>query len=121
MGAYVKRNSGVVRLEHTKKADWKQKGLRIVASRSHMNEETTRFIQSFDSPVLTSKGSSLKFMLLAENQADIYPRFAPTMEWDTAAAHAIINEVGFSVLQQGINKPLLYNKPELLNPGFICQ
>jgi 3'(2'), 5'-bisphosphate nucleotidase len=60
-------------------------------------------------------------MLLAEDQADIYPRFAPTMEWDTAAAHAILNEVGFRVIQQGTNKPLLYNKPELLNPGFLCQ
>jgi 3'(2'), 5'-bisphosphate nucleotidase len=120
-GAYLKRNAKVVRLMNTKKSDWKQKGLRIVASRSHMNEETTRFIQSFDSPVLTSKGSSLKFMLLAEDQADIYPRFAPTMEWDTAAAHAILNEVGFRVIQQGTNKPLLYNKPELLNPGFLCQ
>ena len=60
-------------------------------------------------------------MLLASGKADVYPRFAPTMEWDTAAAHAIVNEVGLRVLQGGSNIDLLYNKPDLLNPNFIAK
>jgi 3'(2'), 5'-bisphosphate nucleotidase len=60
-------------------------------------------------------------MLVASGKADVYPRFAPTMEWDTAAAHAIINEVGLQVLKKDSNEPLLYNKPDLLNPYFVCK
>lgn len=101
-------------------ADLTKKGLRIVASRSHMNEETENFIQKLHSPQLISAGSSLKFMLLASGAADVYPRFAPTMEWDTAAPHAILNEIGLHVYQQGSDLALLYNKPDLLNPHFIC-
>jgi 3'(2'), 5'-bisphosphate nucleotidase len=58
-------------------------------------------------------------MLLANGQADIYPRFAPTMEWDTAAAHAIVNQVGMRVFQKGSEEELQYNKPDLLNPHFL--
>jgi 3'(2'), 5'-bisphosphate nucleotidase len=68
---------------------------------------------------LVSKGSSLKFMLLARGHADIYPRFAPTMEWDTAAAHAIVNRLGLKVLQKGSDAELQYNKQDLLNPHFL--
>ena len=56
-------------------------------------------------------------MIIAEKKADVYPRFAPTMEWDTAAAQAIINSLGGNVVDQN-NKPLLYNKQNLLNPFF---
>jgi 3'(2'), 5'-bisphosphate nucleotidase len=85
-----------------------------------MSEETQVYIQSLIEPAIVSQGSSLKFMLLAEGKADVYPRFAPTMEWDTAAAHAIADEAGISVFQKGTTTPLLYNKPDLLNPHFIC-
>jgi len=101
-------------------ADLSKTGLRIVGSRSHMNDETEAFIQKFDSPELISAGSSLKFMLLASGAADVYPRFAPTMEWDTAAPHAILNEVGLKVFRQNSDQELQYNKPDLLNPHFIC-
>ncbi len=65
-------------------------------------------------------GSSLKFMLLADRSADIYPRLAPTMEWDTAAAHAILNAVNRKVYQEDLNAELVYNKVNLLNPSFIA-
>lgn len=120
LGAYLKRTDFEATLSKRAPADLSKKGLRIVASRSHMNQETENFIQQLDSPELISAGSSLKFMLLASGAADVYPRFAPTMEWDTAAPHAILTEVGLSVLQQGKDQPLRYNKNDLLNPHFIC-
>lgn len=94
-------------------------GIRVVASRSHLNVETENFIRSLNNPQLVSKGSSLKFLMLADGQADLYPRFAPTMEWDTAAAHAVVNQLGIKVIQQGTDGELLYNKENLLNPGFV--
>lgn len=119
-GAFVKRNGTVRSLPKRLPADLKKSGVRVVASRSHMSEETQTFIQSLSEPILVSQGSSLKFMLLAEGKADVYPRFAPTMEWDIAAAHVIANEAGISVFQKDTNMPLVYNKPDLLNPYFIC-
>lgn len=119
-GAYLKRTDVETPLAKRTRADLSKKGLRIVASRSHMNEETEAFIQNLDSPELISAGSSLKFMLLASGAADVYPRFAPTMEWDTAAPHAILNELGLKVLKQHSYQELAYNKPDLLNPHFIC-
>lgn len=97
-----------------------QEHVTVVASRSHLSEETKAFIARFTHSELTSMGSSLKFMLLAENSADIYPRLSPTMEWDTAAAHAIVNAAGRGVYQVDLHSELSYNKPELLNPSFIA-
>ncbi|HTJ53422.1 MAG TPA: inositol monophosphatase family protein, partial [Cyclobacteriaceae bacterium] len=90
------------------------------ASRSHMNDETQQFIDKLKDPSLVSSGSSLKFMLLINGKADVYPRYAPTMEWDTAAAHAVVNSVGVKVLQSNTNEELVYNKENLLNPYFLC-
>jgi 3'(2'), 5'-bisphosphate nucleotidase len=118
-GAFVKRNGQPVALSKREHVDLNQPGLRVVASRSHLDEETKAFVASLTDPVLISSGSSLKFMLLAEGKADIYPRFAPTMEWDTAAAHAIVKEVGIAVVQKNSKEELVYNKPDLLNPHFI--
>jgi 3'(2'), 5'-bisphosphate nucleotidase len=99
--------------------------VRVVGSRSHMNEATENFVKSLDEPGLkvdiVSKGSSLKFCLVAEGKADVYPRFAPTMEWDTAAGQAICEAVGLSVISKETDAPLLYNKENLLNPWFIVQ
>jgi len=120
-GAFVKRQGEISALPLRPAPALTQQGIRVVASRSHMSYDTQVFIQSLNQPELVSKGSSLKFILLAEGKADVYPRFAPTMEWDTAAAHAIVNEVGISVLQKDSHQPLLYNKPDLLNPFFICR
>ena len=96
---------------------------KIVVSRSHMSDETQAFIDAID----TSKkkeliliGSSLKICLVAEGEADIYPRLAPTMEWDTSAAHAIISESSGKLTDQISRKSLKYNsKKELLNNNFI--
>jgi 3'(2'), 5'-bisphosphate nucleotidase len=97
--------------------------IQIVGSRSHMSQETLDFMDSLkvkDTQVeVVSKGSSLKFCLIAEGNADVYPRFAPTMEWDTAAGQAICNAVGIEVISKETNKSLLYNKENLLNPWFL--
>jgi len=97
--------------------------VQVVGSRSHMSQETVDFIETIKKDgkdvEVVSKGSSLKFCLVAEGNADVYPRFAPTMEWDTAAGQAICNGVGIDVISQKTNKPLLYNKENLLNPWFL--
>lgn len=95
--------------------------VRVVASRSHRDPMTENFISALTDPVLVSKGSSLKFLLLAEGLADIYPRFAPTMEWDTAAADAILRALNISIRRIEDGKCLEYNKQDLRNPFFICR
>jgi 3'(2'), 5'-bisphosphate nucleotidase len=98
--------------------------VQVVGSRSHMSQETLDFIEEFKKfgkdVEIVSKGSSLKFCLVAEGNADVYPRFAPTMEWDTAAGQAICNAVGIDVISKQTNKSLLYNKKNLLNPWFLA-
>jgi 3'(2'), 5'-bisphosphate nucleotidase len=96
----------------------------IVASRSHLTAETTEFIDDIrkghDSVKIVSKGSSLKIVMVAEGTADVYPRFAPTSEWDTAAGHAVVLACGGRMVQA--DKPeeeLVYNKEDILNPWFI--
>lgn len=97
--------------------------VQIVGSRSHMSQETLDFVETIKKTgkevEVVSKGSSLKFCLVAEGNADVYPRFAPTMEWDTAAGQAICNAVGIEVISQETNSTLLYNKENLLNPWFL--
>ena len=99
------------------------KTIQVVGSRSHMSQETLDYVevlkQKGNEVEIVSKGSSLKFCLVAEGNADVYPRFAPTMEWDTAAGQAICNAVGVEVISNETNKPLLYNKENLLNPWFL--
>jgi 3'(2'), 5'-bisphosphate nucleotidase len=118
-GAFLKRKGVERKLTPRGRTDLQLPGLRVVASRSHMNEETQQFINTLHHPSLVSSGSSLKFMLLAEGAADVYPRYAPTMEWDTAASQAIVNAVGLKVIQPGTPRELVYNKPNLLNPNFL--
>lgn len=93
--------------------------LKVVASRSHMSSETENYLKKLSEPKIVSKGSSLKFLLVASGEADIYPRFGPTMEWDTAAAHVIVTEAGGLVTLEDEINPLSYNKENLLNPYFI--
>lgn len=94
---------------------------RIVASRSHLNEDTKKYIDDFKEAEIVSMGSSLKFMLIADSEADIYPRYAPTMEWDTAAANAILRGLNLEVISMEDDLPLRYNKENLLNPSFIVE
>ncbi len=99
--------------------------IRVVGSRSHMNKDTEDFVAAlkndFREVEIVSKGSSLKFCLVAEGKADVYPRFAPTMEWDTAAGQAICNAVGLKVTSKDTEKELGYNKENLLNSYFIVK
>ena len=91
-----------------------------IVSKSHKNAETLEFLKQFKNVQPTTMGSSLKFMLLAENKADIYPRFAPTMEWDTAAAHAVLRALGRGIYHTDLQTELTYNKEDLLNPFFVA-
>jgi 3'(2'), 5'-bisphosphate nucleotidase len=118
-GAFLKKDGKQFALKKAEAIDLENSGLRVVASRSHMNEDTQAFVNKLKYPTLVSSGSSLKFMLIAKGEADVYPRFAPTMEWDTAAAHAIVNSIGVGVYQQNKIDELIYNKAELLNPDFL--
>ncbi len=97
--------------------------VQVVGSRSHMSIETLNYVEKLKKSgkkvEIVSKGSSLKFCLVAEGNADVYPRFAPTMEWDTAAGQAICNAVEIEVISNKSNKPLQYNKEDLLNPWFL--
>ena len=97
----------------------------VVASRSHMSPETENYIDclktSHSHVELTSVGSSIKICLVAEGSADVYPRFAPTMEWDTAAGHAIAKAAGKEMYHEDGQTPLTYNKENLLNPWFIVK
>lgn len=92
----------------------------ITASRSHLTPETREFTERFKKVKLILMGSSLKFMMVLENQADIYPRFGSTMEWDTAAAHAILNAANRGIYTTDLQSELVYNKPDLTNPYFIA-
>lgn len=97
----------------------------IVGSRSHMSEETEAFInqqkEKHGEIEIASMGSSLKICLVAEGKADIYPRFAPTMEWDTAAGQAIAQGAGKKIIDHSTGEVMQYNKENLLNNWFIVQ
>lgn len=119
-----------------RKNDTYKNSMFVVASKSHLSSETQDFIDNLslntEHLTLVSKGSSLKLCMVATGEADIYPRLAPTMEWDTAAADAVVREAGKQVyiyddsvnatnyFQSTTNlKPIIYNKEDLLNPWFV--
>lgn len=97
----------------------------IAASRSHLSPDTEYYIKLMRKEHglidVVSRGSSLKMCMVAEGSADVYPRFAPTMEWDTAAGDAICRAAGHKVVDAKTGEPLTYNKPDLHNPWFIVQ
>ena len=101
-------------------SDYRDAGLRVVASRSHAGELMPRFLELAGNPECVSQGSSLKLCLVADGSANLYPRFGPTMEWDVAAAHAVVNEAGGRVVDPE-GAPLRYNKDDLHNPWFIVE
>ncbi|RME95312.1 MAG: 3'(2'),5'-bisphosphate nucleotidase [Bacteroidetes bacterium] len=117
-GAYRMTNGGTTRLQ-VASFRMTDPGLKVVASRSHRNAETEAYIQTLNSPELVSKGSSLKLLLVAAGEAHLYPRLAPTSEWDTAAAQIVVEEAGGQVLQAGSQDPVIYNKENILNPHFL--
>ncbi|MCF8239594.1 MAG: 3'(2'),5'-bisphosphate nucleotidase CysQ [Saprospiraceae bacterium] len=119
MGAWTETEGQATRLT-ARTFSRKDSGLRLVASRSHRDAETEAFMSRFHQPEIRPSGSSLKIILLAAGDADIYPRFAPTMEWDTAAADIILEEAGGIMVNAETGKQMQYNKPDLLNPHFLA-
>ena len=120
-GAYRIKDGQTQKIE-SKEFNIQDTGLKVVCSRSHLNEPTEAFVNNLIEPELVSKGSSLKFLTIAQGNADLYPRMAPTMEWDTCAAQIILEEAGGNVFIHGEeNKSVFYNKENLLNPYFIAK
>lgn len=99
--------------------------LKVIVSKSHYNQETMEFVNNLKNQYKNIEfiniGSSLKFCLIAEGKADIYPRLAPTMEWDTAAGQAIVEQSRGKVLKYKSQESLKYNKQNLLNPWFVTK
>lgn len=97
--------------------------VRVVASRSHFSDETRHFVETLESTYgateIVNAGSSVKFCIVAEGGADVYPRFGPTMEWDTAAGQMVAEESGCFVRHGDHSRRLSYNKQSLLNPSFV--
>lgn len=123
-GSYcIQPGKEAVELPHTPIPYAQKDHVVVVASRSHLTQETEDFVADLKAKGkqvdYLSSGSSLKFCLVAEGKADVYPRFGPTMEWDTAAAHAVALGAGRHVYKAGTAEPLTYNKEDLLNPWFI--
>eukprot|EP00922_Rhytidocystis_sp_ex-Travisia-forbesii_P027340 GHVS01040067.1.p1 GENE.GHVS01040067.1~~GHVS01040067.1.p1 ORF type:complete len:338 (-),score=33.20 GHVS01040067.1:176-1189(-) len=120
--SYLSYNSVRIKVLSFREDD---EGLTCVASTSHKSTETIQYLERFKNCKLTCMGSSLKLLLVAEGKAHVYPRLAPTCEWDTCAAHAIVKEAGgetyqlSSVPPYDTLGPLLYNKPNTLNPWFV--
>jgi len=118
-GSYKEENGVKIRLE-AKTFTMSDAQLGVVCSRSHLNDETQAFLDALDTPKTVAKGSSLKFLVLAEGGAHLYPRLAPTMEWDTGAAQVVLEEAGGSVINHETKQPLRYNKENLRNPYFVA-
>jgi len=94
--------------------------LRVVASKSHRDQATDDYINKYNVDDMKSAGSSLKFCLVATGEADLYPRLGRTMEWDTAAGHAVLNGAGGAVVRFDDHTPLIYGKAGFANPFFIA-
>ena len=99
-----------------------QSKIKVVSSRSHSNNpKLEEYLQQFSNYELIKMGSSIKMCLVADGSAHYYPRFGPTMEWDTGAAHAVVKYAGGNIYNIDTNNELIYNKEDLLNPGFIVK
>lgn len=101
-------------------SDVDNSALRVVASKSHRDQATDDYINRYTVADSVSAGSSLKFCLVAAGEADFYPRLGPTMEWDTAAGHAVLSAAGGNVLVKETHAPLLYGKASFRNPFFLA-
>lgn len=121
-GSFLTTGGTTTKIQTSKKDHTdKSQHFTIIASRSHSNQETIDFINQYPNHTLKSVGSSIKLLWVAEGKADLYPRIAPTMEWDTAAAQIIVEEAGGEVIQYNTEKSVVYNKPNLLNPYFVVR
>jgi len=96
------------------------KAIKVVCSRSHLNDATQKVVDAFDQAELVPTGSSLKIALLAEGAADFYPRLGPTMEWDIAAAQIILEAAGGALIRVDDKTTMKYNREDMLNPSFLA-
>jgi len=119
LGAFAEINAETSKLQ-AKQFYINAKGIRVVASRSHLNEATKQLINKLNNPVISNRGSSLKFMMLAKGEADYYPRMSQVMEWDVAAAQIILEEAGGKVIDPDTEMALEYNKMNMVVPAFIA-
>ena len=117
-GPFDRANIGSKKLIRVSNPD--NASLRVVASKSHRDQATDDYIAKYSTDELVSAGSSLKFCLVATGEADFYPRLGRTMEWDTAAGHAVLNGAGGKVVRFDDHTPLTYGKPIYENPFFIA-
>lgn len=118
LGAWRIDESGTAAIKthaHVEGEAWK-----VVGSRNHLSQATRDYLAPLGEIALVSMGSSLKFCIIAEGGAELYPRLAPTCEWDTAAAQAVLEGAGGSVTQLD-GSPLSYTKPDILNPWFVAR
>jgi 3'(2'), 5'-bisphosphate nucleotidase len=113
-GAFVKSAEGVSQANVSKPGEV----VRVVGSRSHPSPDLAGYLAQFPRHEMVAVGSSLKFCLVAEGAADVYPRFGPTMQWDTGAGHIIALEAGARVSFDGISEKV-YQRENLLNPYFM--
>ena len=125
---YAVKGEGAFKMRHEKKERLpiprEKKPLTVIGSRSHRSPEIEKFVEGLGRKhgeiTVLSAGSSLKFCLVAEGTADIYPRLGSTMEWDTGAGQIVVEEAGGRVREYESGKTLLYNKENMLNPHFIA-
>jgi len=118
LGPFTKDTLGEVRPIRVSTPD--NTALMVVASKSHRDQATDDYIGKYAVRDMTSAGSSLKFCLVATGEADLYPRLGRTMEWDTAAGHAVLAGAGGAVIRFDDHTPLAYGKPGYENPFFIA-
>lgn len=117
-GAFDKASVGALTPISVSEPD--NSALMVVASKSHRDQATDDYINKYGVKDMKSAGSSLKFCLIATGEADIYPRLGRTMEWDTAAGHAVLNGAGGAVVRFDDQTPLTYGKEDFANPFFIA-
>ncbi|MCL3881431.1 3'(2'),5'-bisphosphate nucleotidase CysQ [Marivita sp. GX14005] len=117
-GPFEKETVGEQTAIHVSSPD--EEALMVVASKSHRDQATDDYIRRYDVKDSRSAGSSLKFCLVATGEADFYPRLGRTMEWDTAAGHAVLSGAGGQVLRLDDLTPLAYGKPGFANPFFVA-
>lgn len=119
LGAFKVDSYGCFQRIHVARRDRESLGLRVLSSRHHQTAELTEWLKRLPSHQLTPMGSSVKFCLIAEGEADVYPRFGPTCLWDTAAAQVIVEEAG-GVVEALEGEHIQYENPsQALNPSFV--
>ena len=118
-GAWVQSKDGIIQPLNAARFDSQSSGLTVLCSRSHLDPTTEAYLHNMQNPKIIQKGGSMKFMDIASGRAHVYPRFGPTMEWDTCAPQLIVEESGGSLIDQTTQRSLRYGKAGYKNNHFI--